>query len=122
MSSEFPKTKSQYESTDVVYSVECSPITADVAKSHGWLKRGEWKRIPLVEGDGFGVPNAATDKRYPDTDLFTETGAIAIQHQFLAQQESSRIKWDTRIIKHKIKSTYDDTEIGIWPGSSSPTE
>jgi len=113
----FPKECSRHQQTMRAFSVEVSPISHDIKalQGHGTWFRERWYPVPLLEVPKWlGVPNADTGKAYPEG-LFTRKGAEAIKWIFLAQAEKElqHFEWDTRIIRHKIVSTYCDTEVKI---------
>lgn len=116
---EFPRKGSEYQASDVAFSVEISPLTYDnidaTKKYSPIMFRGEWYDLPITVTEGFmpgGVPSAETTRGIiPDKNLTTFAGAQALRWQFLALvgiQEPGQ-NWDTRIILHKIVTTYKDT-------------
>lgn len=116
---EFPRKGSSHSGTDVAYTAEFSPKInmngPNVRFGKPYIE-GEWYPIEtIIVPAKYGVP---CKEVYPGHELrgfFEKAGAETIRWMFLARRDElvSGMFFKTRIVKHEIKYSYEETAVGV---------
>lgn len=121
---EFPKKGSSHSGTMSAYTAELSPAldmnaphtsTTLGIRQSPWLK-GHWYPIPIADCPStYGVSSLKTEDGHELKGFFSRAGAEALRWSFLAHNGTgiSLLNFKTRIIEHRIASTYEETAVGV---------